>query len=59
MRPCLNCNDRVVGCHGKCEKYKSYRDKIDKIHKENRKNTDINLYIFQRNRRINKKCAKN
>jgi hypothetical protein len=23
--PCKDCPDRVVGCHSKCEKYKSYK----------------------------------
>ena len=27
--PCENCTERVVGCHGKCEKYLAYRADID------------------------------
>lgn len=23
--PCLNCADRAVGCHGKCERFSEYR----------------------------------
>ena len=23
--PCFNCDARVVGCHGVCEKYKTYK----------------------------------
>ncbi len=23
--PCQHCNDRVLGCHGKCSKYKDYK----------------------------------
>ena len=23
--PCLDCPDRAVGCHGKCEKYKEFQ----------------------------------
>lgn len=26
---CYNCSDRVVGCHGKCEKYIAERKKLD------------------------------
>lgn len=29
--PCKDCPDRVVGCHGKCEKYKAYRVEVDKL----------------------------
>jgi hypothetical protein len=25
--PCLNCQDRHIGCHGKCEKYLKYAAK--------------------------------
>ena len=29
MCPCKGCDDRYIGCHGKCDKYKEYRDKLD------------------------------
>lgn len=29
--PCYGCADRCMGCHGTCEKYKSYRDKMDDV----------------------------
>lgn len=28
--PCKNCNDRFVGCHGQCDRYKAFRADIDK-----------------------------
>lgn len=30
--PCKDCHDRVVGCHGKCEKYSAYRVEVDKLY---------------------------
>lgn len=27
--PCHGCPERVVGCHGKCEKYAAYRQEHD------------------------------
>lgn len=24
--PCLDCPDRAVGCHGKCERYKAWQE---------------------------------
>ena len=41
-KACLNCPDRVVGCHGKCDRYKAYRDDIDSKHaaKDRTKDTD-------------------
>lgn len=25
ISPCMNCPDRMVGCHGRCERYKAFR----------------------------------
>lgn len=30
-RPCLNCTERILGCHSKCSKYLSFKDKLDEI----------------------------
>lgn len=29
--PCKGCNDRKVGCHEQCEKYKSWRHELTKL----------------------------
>ena len=31
--PCRGCADRVVGCHGNCEKYAAFKAEIEKIRK--------------------------
>lgn len=46
---CRHCTDRVVGCHSTCEKYKKYKEEMDKIHKEKEKDA---LLIDQRYRGI-------
>ena len=28
--PCKNCGDREIGCHSKCEKYRTFREPLDK-----------------------------
>jgi hypothetical protein len=43
MTPCYGCLERNVGCHGSCEKYKSWEaahQKRRKIIAENRKQSD-------------------
>ena len=30
--PRKDCNDRYLGCHSDCEKYKNFRDEIDRLH---------------------------
>lgn len=32
--PCYHCNERHVGCHGKCERYASFALKRQEINKE-------------------------
>lgn len=32
--PCMDCTDRVVGCHSKCEKYKDYSQALRENHTE-------------------------
>lgn len=27
--PCLDCKDRFIGCHSKCEKYKQFKRKME------------------------------
>lgn len=27
--PCWNCQDRSIGCHGKCDRYKTYKQQSD------------------------------
>lgn len=31
--PCRECDDRQVGCHINCEKYKEFKDELEKISK--------------------------
>lgn len=35
--PCAECPDREIGCHGKCEKYKAWREKLNEIRAEDYK----------------------
>ena len=34
--PCKGCPDRKAGCHGKCGRYKEWRDEIDRIAEKRR-----------------------
>lgn len=29
--PCKDCPDRHVGCQGECDKYKAFREDLDKV----------------------------
>lgn len=30
ISPCMDCPDRVVGCHGRCERYKAFQAEREK-----------------------------
>lgn len=32
--PCKDCHDRVLGCHGTCDRYKEYRSWVDNNNSE-------------------------
>ena len=36
--PCHECEERVVGCHGKCQKYKNWQEQKQKAQRESLKN---------------------
>lgn len=38
--PCKDCGDRAIGCHGKCERYSSYRAEAEEEKKTRRKIID-------------------
>lgn len=31
ISPCKDCEDRTVGCHGSCERYKRYTEEQERI----------------------------
>lgn len=31
--PCKDCPDRFIGCHDECEKYKSFREELERCKK--------------------------
>lgn len=48
---CKDCKERHSGCHSECEKYKAFREKIDKTKKKNYAVAD---YFVAREKRIEK-----
>ena len=37
MSPCKDCDERVPNCHSKCDKYKEFRDTLDRRNEQIRK----------------------
>ncbi|MEY8367013.1 hypothetical protein AALA22_15385 [Anaerovoracaceae bacterium 41-7] len=44
-KPCVDCKDRVPGCHGKCEHYAIYKEYNEKI--KNAKALEGMYYAYQ------------
>lgn len=46
--PCVrDCKNRSVDCHCTCEKYKEYKEEIEKANKKKRLDRQINKYFMQ------------
>lgn len=46
MSSCQNCKYREIGCHARCDAYREYKEKIDKINKNRREfNTKMGLTL--------------
>lgn len=37
MNPCYKCEERAMGCHSRCEKYKAWKAWWDEAQKERRR----------------------
>lgn len=50
--PCYGCDEREVGCHSECEKYKEYIAENEKRKEEHRKNYAVNdvLYAYKKDK---------
>ena len=44
--PCFKCDKRHIGCHSKCEKYKSYKDCVEEFKSNQAPYTLGDAYIF-------------
>ena len=59
--PCKDCSDRQIGCHGICERYKSWNaDHIEqnrKIRTEREKDNLYRSYVAETSARNNKRRA--
>ena len=52
--PCLNCNERVPGCHGSCERYQQFaaqRQSEREARSKYLKETDALVDIYRQGRR--------
>ena len=46
LPPCKDCQDRVPGCHGFCDRYKEWKLRLDELNKARREydRTHYNKY---------------
>lgn len=45
MTCCLNCEDRIIGCHSVCNQYKKQREKVHIININKQKRLDFDGYM--------------
>lgn len=34
--PCKDCPDRIPGCHGSCDRYKKWKERLEEVNKARR-----------------------
>lgn len=42
---CRDCNRRYIGCHGRCQIYKDYKQSINKASKQKQENYKFEEYL--------------
>ena len=47
ISPCKDCQDRKVGCHSVCEKYKAFQESREVALKNKRAYSDANRYMAE------------
>lgn len=52
LQPCKDCQDRRVGCHSECEKYKEAVEDMQEAKEKAKQNCMANEVLFERRRRI-------
>lgn len=56
--PCVKCESREIGCHGKCEKYISWKtqrqQEQDKIHEIREQQYKDDMYIAEAKKRMSR-----
>ena len=51
MIPCKDCNDRQLGCHDHCERYKEFKSRLVKISENRHGSNRINTALYESTRR--------
>lgn len=50
MAPCWGCEEREPGCHGKCDAFRAWREKVDRANEARNKYRDRPLSRSERRR---------
>lgn len=53
--PCMNCQNRHLGCHGQCEAYKAFRAQRDAANAEKQKDASVLDYVIKNEERISRR----
>ena len=51
------CTERTPGCHGICERFKAYREKIESAAKKDREKRDIDNAKYEGLERMRQACS--
>ena len=49
--PCKGCEERSLGCHGKCASYREYRNNLNRINAMRRQQEELEWTLYDTLRR--------
>ncbi len=53
--PCKGCADMEMGCHGKCDKYKQYREDLEEMKRLKKKDALVKYYLKDKSDQFRRK----
>lgn len=55
MGSCYKCNDRAIGCHAHCERYRVERERLDRIKEKRLEESMLRGYAEENRERMRKR----
>ena len=56
--PCKGCEERALGCHSTCERYKEFRAQQEGLYAARKKRLDYNNYLYDHLNKLERKRLK-
>lgn len=55
VAPCKGCTDMEIGCHGKCDKYKAYKEALAELKHQKKNDALVKYYLKDKSDKFRRK----